>query len=337
MKKTVLMLLIITLAAAMLAGCLNSAPPAPYSAPPAGASAAPAAPGNNADVVTSASPKESGVGDDLINGLKADGYWIFSILNDITLTTDLHIDGDFHSRDDQAQPLYRKLSLYAQDSDRNVTAEYLLAVPNVYVTSTNMRIQCGLVRGNIFVDAMGFELYDAVLEGDLTFATREQMDSAKLGRGTINGTVFVGNADAVTAASPKESASPVSITHALSDDGFWIFAALDDITLTEELVVGGTFHRRGDPTQDIYRKLALYAQNAERQVTAEYTLTVPKMTVESPGFSVQIGTVKGDIYVNADDFELTATLEGNLTFATQAQMDSAKLDDATITGTVSVG
>ena len=81
----------------------------------------------------------------------------------------------------------------------------------------------------------------------------------------------------------------------------------------------------------------MYAQDADRNITADYMLTVPLMTVRSPNFRIQNGVVRGDIVVEADGFELYGgTLLGNLTFRTQAQMDSANLDEATITGTVSI-
>jgi len=105
-----------------------------------------------------------------------------------------------------------------------------------------------------------------------------------------------------------------------------------------ELVVSGEFHQRDDPTQPVYRKLSLYAQDADRNITAHYILTVPQITVRSPNFRIQSGIVRGDIVVEADGFELFGgVLLGNLTFRTQAQMDSAKLDEGVITGSVSVG
>lgn len=144
--------------------------------------------------------------------------------------------------------------------------------------------------------------------------------------------------DGVTSASPtKENSDPAVMAKSLSENGTWIFSVLSDVTSTEELVVSGTFHDKNDETKKVYRKLALYAQDAEHNVTEQYTLTVPKITVNSPAFRIQNGTVKGDIYVNAEGFELAGTtIDGNVYFATQAFMDSAILDTGTVTGTVSV-
>ncbi|WP_414839764.1 polymer-forming cytoskeletal protein [Carnobacterium sp. TMP28] len=133
------------------------------------------------------------------------------------------------------------------------------------------------------------------------------------------------------------SSKPEDLVMGLSEDGGWIFAATDDITLTEDLVVAGTFYDKDDDSADIYRKLALYAQDEDRTVTAEYTLTVPTITVESPNFKIENGTVVGDIIVKAEGFTLAnSTVEGNVTFDSQELMDASTFDGETITGETTV-
>jgi hypothetical protein len=138
-------------------------------------------------------------------------------------------------------------------------------------------------------------------------------------------------ADAVAAASI--TADPAEFAAALGEDGTWIVAALADITLDEEVVVAGEFHNKDDATQDVYRKLALYTQDDDHNVTGTFTLTVPKMTVESPNFKIQNGTVKGDVYVNANGFTLTedTTIDGNLYFASE-DVKSASVIEGKVTG-----
>ena len=103
------------------------------------------------------------------------------------------------------------------------------------------------------------------------------------------------------------------------------------------MTVAGTFYDKDDEDGDVYRKLALYAQDEDRNVTDEYTLYVGTMIVESPNFRIQEGTVDGDVYVEADGFELyNATVTGDVTFASQEFMDSALLDEGTVEGEVSV-
>ncbi|MDT3424872.1 hypothetical protein J2Z22_000384 [Paenibacillus forsythiae] len=115
---------------------------------------------------------------------------------------------------------------------------------------------------------------------------------------------------------------------AVSPEGTWIIAILNDLTIDQEVIVDGVFHDKGAQDGDIYRKIALYAQDADHKITANYTLTAPKVTVKSENLRVQGGTIKGDVYVEANGFNLheTATVDGNLYFASDAVKATAKID-----------
>ncbi len=116
------------------------------------------------------------------------------------------------------------------------------------------------------------------------------------------------------------------VVKSLSESGNWITAITTDVDVAEEIVVSGTFYDKGDSTKDIYRKLALYTQDSDRNVTGTFTLTTPKMTVESENFRIQEGTLKGDVYVKANGFELkNATVDGNITFESDEFKDSLNL------------
>ncbi|WP_338472542.1 hypothetical protein R4Z10_07300 [Niallia sp. XMNu-256] len=132
--------------------------------------------------------------------------------------------------------------------------------------------------------------------------------------------------DAVSTASI--TADPEEFKQALSKEGTWIVAATDDITLDEELVVEGEFHDKGDEANPIYRKLGLYTQDDQRNVTDTFTLTVPSMLVQSENFKIQNGTVKGDVIVAAKGFTLAedTTIDGNLLFASEEVKESAQID-----------
>jgi len=150
-------------------------------------------PANEPDAVTSASPNESGDPEAIIRNLSSDGYWLIVVLNDVEIDREIIVSGEFHQRDDPAGPLYRKLALYAQDSNRNITEIYTMTVPGIVVESPNFRIQNGIIKGNVYVNAEGFDLFGAVIEGDLTFAKQEYMDSALIEEngGVVTGTVSV--------------------------------------------------------------------------------------------------------------------------------------------------
>jgi hypothetical protein len=142
-------------------------------------------------------------------------------------------------------------------------------------------------------------------------------------------------ADVTTTASlvNKEDA----FLNAISTKGTWIICTLQDMKIDKELVVEGEFHDKAVATNKIYRKLGLYAQDANKNVTARYTLTAPKMTVKSESFKIQGGTFVGDVYVEAKGFVLTdATIQGNVYFASQEYKDSADLTKGKVTGAAEV-
>ncbi len=128
-----------------------------------------------ADIVTSASIVNNG--DALAKALSKDGYWLAGVVQDVTSDKELVIEGDFHDKNDPAQPLYRKLALYSQDENYKVTDRYLLTAPKLIVKSPNTKIQGGTFIGDVYVEANGFTIQDATVEGNVYFATQEYMDS----------------------------------------------------------------------------------------------------------------------------------------------------------------
>lgn len=124
--------------------------------------------------------------------------------------------------------------------------------------------------------------------------------------------------DAVTSASIVDTAA--NFEKAISKDGTWIIAILKDLTIDKEIVLDGEFKngKKDDAGNElIQRKVALYTQDAERNITARFTLTAPKFTINSPVASIQHGTFKGDLYVNVVNFQLIdATVDGNVYFTT---------------------
>lgn len=144
-------------------------------------------------------------------------------------------------------------------------------------------------------------------------------------------------AEVVSSASVSDK--PDVLEKALASDGNWIIAATADVTFDKDVTVSGEFHNKGKSSEDIYRKLALYSQDSDYKVTAEYTLTVPELVVESENFNIVHGTVKGDIVVKANGFVLDGTkVDGKVTFEKEEYKTSATLDKdgAEVTGDVTV-
>ena len=281
------------------------------------------------DVVTTASLVTDA--DAFVNAMSADGTWIVATYNDITLEEELVVEGTFTHREEIA----RKIGLYTQDDDRNVTERFTLTVPKITVKSENLKIQSGVVVGDIYVEANGFQLADQKVEGNIYFASQEYMDSFVMDENSeVTGTMEVSSdmVDVVTTASLVTDAD--AFVKAMSAEGTWIVATYNDITLDEELVVEGEFIHR----EKIARKIGLYTQDDDRNVTERFTLTVPKITVKSENLKIQSGVVVGDIYVEANGFQLAdQKVEGNIYFASQEYMDSFVMDEnSEVTGSMEV-
>ncbi len=141
--------------------------------------------------------------------------------------------------------------------------------------------------------------------------------------------------DAVASASV--TSDPEVFAKAISKDGTWIIASLKDLTFDKELVLDGEFKngKKDEAGKElIQRKIALYTQDADRKVTARFTLAAPKLTINSPVASIQHGTFKGDLYVQTNDFQLVDTkVEGNIYFKDDAAKAGFKMDDkSSVTG-----
>ncbi len=138
----------------------------------------------------------------------------------------------------------------------------------------------------------------------------------------------VAEPDAITTASVVDKAS--DFLSAVGPDGTWIIAVVQDLSLDKEIVVDGQFTQNDKP----YRKLAFYAQDANRKITERYTVTAPRMTVRSQNTRIQGGTFRGDVYVEANGFHLVdGTVDGNVYFLKQEYLDSFTMDEpSSVTG-----
>ena len=141
--------------------------------------------------------------------------------------------------------------------------------------------------------------------------------------------------DKVTTASIVDNAA--AFEKAISSSGTWIIAITKDLAINKELVLDGEFKngkKDANGKDIIQRKVALYAQDANRNITARYTLAAPKLTIISPEASIQHGTFKGDLYVSSKNFKLVdATVDGNVYFTTDEAKNTFTMDDKSkITG-----
>jgi hypothetical protein len=290
------------------------------------------------DVVTTASLVDNGQA--VVDGLSAEGTWIVATLNDTETDQDIIVEGLFYNRDDESSDIYRKLGLYTQDADRNILEQFTLTAPKMVVRSENFKIQGGTFIGDVYVEANGFTVgEEAAVDGNIYFASQEYMDTFVVDEtAEVTGTQEVaGEVDVVTTASLVDNGQ--AVVDGLSADGTWIVATLNDTETDQDIIVEGLFYNRDDESSDIYRKLGLYTQDADRNILEQFTLTAPKMVVRSENFKIQGGTFIGDVYVEANGFTVgaEAAVDGNIYFASQEYMDTFVVDEtAEVTGTQEV-
>ena len=135
--KLTAVLSVMILIIAFLAGCGNngnSSVPSPIdtllptltASPPATAGNAPAI-SPPPDTKTTASVVNSA--DAFKQAIGANGTWIICPLNDLTLNDELVLEGEFkNGKKDEAgnDVIQRKIALYTQDQDRNITSRFTL-------------------------------------------------------------------------------------------------------------------------------------------------------------------------------------------------------------------
>ncbi len=141
--------------------------------------------------------------------------------------------------------------------------------------------------------------------------------------------------DAVTSASIVDNAK--AFQKAISSSGTWIICITKDLAIDKEISLDGEYKngKKDDAGKDvIQRKVALYSQDKDRKITARYTLSAPKFTINSPEASIQHGKFRGDLYVTVKNFQLVdTTVEGNVYFTTDEAKSTFKMDDKSkITG-----
>ncbi len=141
--------------------------------------------------------------------------------------------------------------------------------------------------------------------------------------------------DVVTTASIVDTAD--AFEKAIGSDGTWIIAITKDLTINKNLVLNGEYKngkKDANGNDIIQRKIALYAQDENRKVTNRFTLTVPKLTINSPEASIQHGTFKGDLYVSVKNFKLVdTTVDGNVYFTTEEAKSTFSMDsNSKVTG-----
>lgn len=119
----------------------------------------------------------------LLAGFSDTGGWIILFEKDMSTENELYLPEGTTNNGEPA----RKVALYTQDADRNVTARFTLTAPSIMITSVNSRIQGGTFVGDVYVTAEGFRLVDAVIDGDLYFSSQDLFNAFDVTEGEVTG------------------------------------------------------------------------------------------------------------------------------------------------------
>ena len=141
-----------------------------------------------ADTTTGATQVVVNDEESLLEGLSSDGAWIVIFEGDVSSDEDLVMVDGFTNNDDEPE---RKLALYTQDEDRNVTDTFTLSAPSITIQNESTRLQNGTFEGDVYVEAENFRLIGGTIDGDLIFSSEELQESAELDEGTVTGEIRV--------------------------------------------------------------------------------------------------------------------------------------------------
>lgn len=128
---------------------------------------------NNTDRVTSPSRVT-----DEANLFRAIGEsWIVILENDINTTKEIVLDTGFKKadKDDATKmvPASRVLALYKNGENKVKEAAYTLTTPKLTIKDENAKIEGGIVKGDVYVEANGVTLEDATIDGNVYFKNEE--------------------------------------------------------------------------------------------------------------------------------------------------------------------
>ncbi len=251
---------------------------------------------------------------------------------DLTFTNDLIVKSGVKSDTPN-----RSIAPAQEDADHNITARYTITVPNLVFSGLNEKVEYGIITGDVYVQADGFSLKDATINGNLYFATDALknafvQDATTTISGTIGVKTYTPDVDAAASASQVNDEATF-VQKISSDNTDYMVIVNKDLTFINDLIV-----ESGVKSDAPNRSIAPAQEDADHNITARYTITVPNLVFSGQNEKVEYGIITGDVYVQDTGFTLKdATINGNLYFATDA-LKNAFVQDATttISGTIGV-
>ncbi|MDU4736727.1 hypothetical protein [Clostridium sp.] len=103
--------------------------------------------------------------------------WIVILENDVNTTKEVVLDTGFEKADKDNSgkmvPASRVLALYKNGENKVKEAAYTLTTPKLTIKDENAKIEGGVVKGDVYVEANGVTLEDATIDGNVYFKNEE--------------------------------------------------------------------------------------------------------------------------------------------------------------------
>lgn len=153
-------------------------------------------PDDEDDVDAVSTPSVATDEESLIKAMSEEGSWIIILTSDLKAEKDIVLEGEFEKpdRDDTTKlvPAPRKIALYAQDADRNKTDSFVLEATTLTIKSKDAKIQGGTFRGDVYIEATGFQVIDGEIDGNVYFLNEEVEGSFDTENGgSVTGTSII--------------------------------------------------------------------------------------------------------------------------------------------------
>lgn len=190
-KKLMLLTLTIVVTVSVLAGCSSKVPTQDSTAATTQATTAATTAPAKTDIVASASQ----INDETAfeKALTKDNTNYMIIVNkDMTFTKDLTVESGVKKGTDGKDAPNRSIAPATEDANQKITNRYTITVPNLVFSGENEKVEYGIVKGDVYVQAAGFTLKDATIDGNLYFASDDLKNAFKQDATTkITGTIAV--------------------------------------------------------------------------------------------------------------------------------------------------
>lgn len=247
--------------------------------------------------------------------ISSNGTWVIAIKKNLTIDKDLVVEGEFKK---DKTVVGRTIDLYNRDKDKTITSKFTLTVPKLTIKSPKTSIEHGTFKGDLCVSSNNFKLIDTKVMGNVYFTTKEAKSTFKMDSKSS----VTGKQELMT--TPNGVTTAVAFEKAISSKGTQLISLKKNLTINKDLVVNGEF--RNDKAI-LEREIDLYSADKDKKITSKFTLTVPKLTIDSTQTIIEHGTLKGDLYISTNNCQLIdATVEGNVYFTTDEAKSTFKMD-----------